>query len=127
MEFVAIFLLFVAIAVVVRLTAGSLDGPRIDAYIRKRGGRVISKRWTPFGRGWFGERSDRIYEVVYEGRDGERRRATVKTSMWTGVYLTDDAPLRRGAAEPRQADKATELERLRAENARLKAELTKRD
>lgn len=117
-------LLLVAAALGLRLIAGALDGSRIDGYFRERGGRVVSRHWSPFGRGWFGERSDRIYEVVYEDRHGQRRRATVKTSMFTGVYLTEDRAVhRRADAAAAQGD---EVQTLRAENARLKAELTRR-
>ncbi len=116
----------IGVVIVVRLVAGSLDGDRIDRYVRERGGRVISRHWSPFGRGWFGERGDRIYELDYEDRHGDRRRATVKTSMFSGVYLTEDRIVRRTSVEPIARDELSEVERLRAENARLKAELTKR-
>jgi hypothetical protein len=136
MEPIGFILAIVAIAVVGRLLAGSMDGDRIERYVRQRGGRILTRQWAPFGRGWFGERNDRIYEIEYEDRNGDRRRATVKTSLWSGVYLTDDQIIRRGLART-AAEKAgtdgdddtgeshDETAQLRAENARLKAELAR--
>ena len=123
MEPIGILLAVVAVVVVLRLMAGSLDGDRIENYVRQRGGKLRAKSWAPFGKGWVGEKSDRIYEIEYEDGAGELRRATVKTSMLSGVYFTDDRPVRdeRGsAAEARPVD---DVAALRAENARLKAEL----
>lgn len=121
MEPVALVLFAIAIAVVIRLIAGSMDGDRIANYVRERGGKLRKKHWAPFGKGWFGEKNDRIYEVEYENRDGEIRRATVKTSMFSGVYLTGDRAVHRPGSPTKPAD--DEAERLRAENARLVAEV----
>ncbi len=120
-----------ALALGVRLIAGSLDGDRLETYLRERGAKLRKRHWAPFGKGWFGEHSDRIYEIEYEDRDGNVRAATVKTSMFSGVYLTEDRIVRRIADRTAQGGAqrdpaADEVERLRAENARLKAELTKR-
>jgi hypothetical protein len=79
-----------AIAIAVRLLAGSADRDRIEAYVRERGGRVLSIQWAPFGRGWFGEKNDRIYEVVYYDSAGRQHWATAKTSMFAGVFWTED-------------------------------------
>ena len=35
---------------------------------------------------WFGEKGERIYEVIYETRAGERVVANCKTSLFSGVY-----------------------------------------
>lgn len=123
MEPIGILLAFGAIAILLRLMAGSMDGDRIDSYVRQRGGRLRSKSWAPFGKGWLGEKNDRIYEIEYETGDGEVRRATVKTSMLSGVYFTDDRPVRRGHKAQDDSAPADEAAALRAENARLKAEL----
>ena len=87
---VFLFLFFIGIAVLFRLAAGSMDGNRVDDYVRSRGGKLISKHWSPFGRGWFGEKDSRIYEIEYIDADGNRHQATCKTSMLSGVYLTED-------------------------------------
>jgi hypothetical protein len=113
----------VAIVVVFRLMAGSMDGDRIESYVRERGGTLRSKSWAPFGKGWLGEKNDRIYEIEYETGDGEIRRATVKTSMLSGVYFTDDRPVGRDDKSRTDLAPTEEAAALRAENARLKAEL----
>lgn len=137
MEVGLLVVVVLVIAVLARLMAGSLDGERIDEYVKARGGRVTNRSWAPFGKGWVGEKNDRIYEVEYEDRDGQVHRATVKTSMFSGVYLTDDRVVRRSAAEaattasksaPAAATAAEdEMARLRAENERLKAALARRN
>ncbi|MCA8964419.1 MAG: hypothetical protein H6838_16050 [Planctomycetes bacterium] len=126
MEPVGLFVLLIAVALVFRLLAGGMDKDRIDDYVRERGGKVRSKSWAPFGKGWFGERNARIYEVEYEDKHGDVHRATVKTSMFAGVYLTEDRVVRRASEKPADRDEVSELERLRDENARLKAEITRR-
>jgi hypothetical protein len=90
MEPGVIFVGFIILAVVVRLIAGSFDGDRVEQYIRDMGCELIDKSWDPFGPGWFGEKDSRIYEIVYRDRDGRVHRAHVKTSMMSGVYLTND-------------------------------------
>ena len=59
--------------------------------------------------------------IEYENRDGEIRRATVKTSLFRGVYLTGDRVVRHRQDSPPPAP--DEAERLRAENARLATEI----
>jgi hypothetical protein len=112
----------VVVVVAVRLLAGGLDGDRIDAYLEQRGCTVLDRSWAPFGKGWFGEKNDRIYEVVYRDQQGATRRATVKTSMFAGVYLTDD----RVVEEAPAADAGDTVAALRAENERLRARLADR-
>lgn len=80
----------IAVAILFRVTAGGMDHQRVREYVEGRGGRLLDCHWAPFGTGWFGEKSDRIYEVRYRDRDGNLHQATCKTSMWTGVYWTED-------------------------------------
>lgn len=116
-----VVLVVVALIVVVRLCAGGLDRERIGNYFRARGDTLITCEWTPFGRGWFGERSDRIYAVRFRKSDGALWRAVVKTSMWTGVYLTEETAIvpALGAGDARERTTAD----LEQENARLRAEV----
>jgi hypothetical protein len=122
----------------------SLDKSRITEYIQQRGGRVVSISWAPFGKGWFGEKEERIYEVVYYDKAGAQHFATCKTSMWTGVYWTEDRvthhktrwydslsptnepgkPLIRQIPQEAGNEDAEELRRLREENARLRQQLS---
>ena len=88
--FFGLFVLAIMFAIFGRVLAGSFDGERVEAYIRDMGGELIDRSWDPFGPGWFGEKDSRIYEVVYRDREGRIHRAHVKTSMLSGVYLTND-------------------------------------
>jgi hypothetical protein len=90
MEPTLIILGLIILSVVIRLMAGSFDGERVEQYIRDMGCELIDKSWDPFGPGWFGEKDSRIYEIVYRDGDGRVHRAHVKTSMMSGVYLTND-------------------------------------
>jgi hypothetical protein len=121
----------------------SLDKNRITDYIQQRGGRIVSISWAPFGKGWFGEKEERIYEVVYYDNTGNQHFATCKTSLWTGVYWTEDRethpksrwydslsptneprkPLIRQIPQDAGEREAEELHRLREENARLREQL----
>lgn len=105
------------IVIVIRMTAGGMDRQRVKQYIESNGGKFIEANWAPFGPGWFGEKSDRIYAVRYLDRDGNEHEAHCKTSMWTGVYLTEDRIVR-GAQRPE-----ARAESLEEENRRLKEEL----
>lgn len=111
--------LFVALAVAVRLFAGALDGDRIRSYVESQGGQVLRKQWTPFGRGWFGSKNERIYEVEYRDAEGDVHEATCKTSVLAGVYFTEDRVVQRAQVPAEPASRA-ELE---DENRRLRAEL----
>lgn len=118
-------LAMLGLVVVIRLAAGGFDRDRVTQYIESRGGRILGTRWTPFGPGWFGERSDRIYEVRYVDAEGNERIAHCKTSLTTGVYFTEDRIVRqadrtRGAAEEQSAP---EVVSLREENHRLRQEI----
>ncbi len=86
-----IFIGFIVLAIVLRLVAGSFDGDRVKGYIEETlGGELIDQSWDPLGPGWFGEKDSRIYAIVYKDRSGVLHRAHVKTSMMSGVYLTND-------------------------------------
>ena len=90
MEPFFIIVVFVVLAVIIRLCAGSFDGDRVERHIREMGGELVDRSWDPFGPGWFGEKDSRIYEIVYRDSRGVLHRAHVKTSMMSGVYLTND-------------------------------------
>jgi hypothetical protein len=109
----------IGLALLFRFFAGNLDHERVKSYVEQRGGRFISAEWAPFGPGWFGEKNDRIYQVRYYDLDGNEHEAYAKTSMWTGVYLTEDRIVHY-ATRPIDPE---EVESLEAENARLRAEL----
>ena len=117
--------LVLLVIVGIRLAAGALDRKRLVEYVESRGGRLIDTTWEPFGPGWFGEKSDRIYSVHYRDRDGNEHRAHCKTSMWTGVYFTQDSIVKRGGRDETDAPRAAPRESLEEENRRLREELDK--
>ncbi len=148
-----VVVLFVLVMILIRFGLGSSDKTRIASDVEGKGGRVVSISWAPFGHGWFGEKNDRIYEVVYYDADGRQHFATAKTNMISGVFWHEDAvtherpgwygrvpsvnepgdPLVRriGEASTHEeptggAPDAAEVERLRAENERLREELRRR-
>ncbi len=124
MEIFSICAIVIVLAIVFQLMAGSMDGDRVGAYIRAQGGELIESHWSPFGRGWFGEKNDRIYEIRYRDRLGNIHHATVKTSMFSGVYLTEDRIVQAAKLDKSQPS-GIELE-----NERLRqriAELENRD
>ncbi len=90
MEPLFVFGGFILLAIVFRLIAGGLDGGRVEQYVRARGWELVDRRWRPFGPGWFGEKDSRIYQIVYRDCEGNLHQAHVKTSMLSGVYLTND-------------------------------------
>lgn len=129
MEPFALFFLFIPVAIVVailiRFAAGGMDQDRVKQYVEERGGKFLSAEWSPFGPGWFGEKNDRIYQVRYLDHDGNEHEAYAKTSMWTGVYLTEDRIVHY-AKPPIDPEDVESLEeenrRLREELARLKSQ-----
>jgi hypothetical protein len=125
MEPMAVLLLAAAVVVFAFVLTGRMDRARIQVYLHDRRCRLQSVEWRPFGYGWFGSSHERIYEIRYTDQEGAARRAWAKTSALSGVYLSEDRPLRRSA--PRRDDAARdEVERLREENRRLRAELDRK-
>src|SRR5205085_9430864 len=97
-----------------RVIAGGMDRDRVGDYIRARGGQLVSAEWEPFGPGWFGDKSDRIYEVRYVDRQNDLHVAHCKTSLFSGVYLTEDRIVSQQAAS---------RDSLEEENRRLREEV----
>jgi hypothetical protein len=113
-----------AVGLVSRLIMGHLDRERIETSLRERGALATSIEWAPFGTGWFGEKSERIYEVRFTDRDGNLCAGTFKTSMLSGVYSTNEHVLgSAGSEKDEEPSAAGEGQDLAAENARLRAEL----
>jgi hypothetical protein len=119
--FFIFILVFIVIAIVIRLAAGGLDHDRIKQYVEERGGKVLVSNWSPFGPGWFGEKSDRIYGIRYLDQDGNEHEAHCKTSIWSGVYLTDDRIVKYAERPPPPPEQSEST--LAAENRQLREEL----
>lgn len=88
---ISIFIGLIGVAVVGRVIADGMDRQRIRADLAGRGCTTIQIRWNPFGPGWFGEKGDRIYSVVYQDESGRRISAACKTSLLSGVYWHNPA------------------------------------
>lgn len=112
------FMIFLIIGL--RLLAGVLDDDRIRKYIAEHNWELIEKYWDPFGPGWFGDKSDRIYAIQYRDEVGSIHKAHVKTSMLSGVYLTNDEIV---PSTPFYPPPQSPQESLQDENARLKARI----
>jgi hypothetical protein len=143
----ALLLLVLVVGILFWVLASSADRNRIADYIQQRGGRVVSIAYAPFGKGWFGEKNDRIYEVVYYDQEGNQLFASAKMSMWSGVYWTEDritypkagwydslspgneagrpviSQIPQTLPPPPVESEGEELNRLRAENAELRRRL----
>ncbi|GAB4201654.1 MAG: hypothetical protein Tsb002_38320 [Wenzhouxiangellaceae bacterium] len=113
-----------AIALAMRIIAGSIDGDRIEKYVQSQGWKLVDKSWDPFGPGWFGDESDRIYKIIYEDKDGERYIANVKTSMFSGVYLTNNRKVYQ-TSRPTSGHSHRRIKALEAENRELREKLAK--
>ena len=125
MEVFVIFPVFIILAIVFRLIAGGMDHDRIDQYISELGGEVIARSWDPFGKGWYGDKK-RIYQLRYQDSEGNIHQATCKTSVLSGVYLTEDHIINYSEQSIHNRTEADLLE----ENRRLRQEienLKKRD
>lgn len=85
-----IIIFMILLAIVFRLTAGSVDHDTIRADLQSKGATDIRIEWNPFGKGWFGEKNDRIYEVTYTDMAGSVHRTWCKASLTGGVYYADD-------------------------------------
>ena len=88
---VLVAVLAIALAIALRLAVDRLDRNRIRADVERTGGQVLDISWNPFGPGWFGSR-ERIYDVSYRTLQGATVNATCKTSMFSGVYWTQQTP-----------------------------------
>lgn len=110
---------FIGLAVVIRFCAGSMDDDRIRKQIEAEGKKVRSIDWAPLGRGWFGSKNERIYEVVYEDAQHNVHSAYCKTSALAGVYWTEDKIIEPAAGAATKAD----VDDLAAENQRLREEV----
>ena len=123
MEGASVFLLFgliVFIAIMFRLVAGGIDAGRIEDYVHDQGWTLVDRSWDPFGPGWFGEKDSRIYQIVYRDRQGNVHKAHVKTSMLSGVYLTNDHIVEH--ADTNENEKVLEERQVRGEIGTLRLE-----
>lgn len=113
-------IIIITLAIAIRLIAGSCDEERIRNHISEIGGELIDKKWDPFGPGWFGEKNARIYVITYKDSNANTHQAHVKTSMFSGVYLTNDHIIKAAPSPaPSLADEKTALKNRLAEIERM--------
>jgi hypothetical protein len=111
-------------AIVIRILAGGMDRDRLARYIQQQGGELIDSNWAPFGRGWFGEKNDRIYTARYRDSAGNIHEAHVKTSLFSGVYFTEDRIVGYAQPHPQLGNLGVEQEQqLQQENEQLRRQL----
>ncbi len=114
----------IGLILTLRLLAGAFDGDRIQQYAKSQGWTLRERHWDPFGPGWFGTKGSRIYKVRYADAHGDEHEAYLKTSMLSGVYITEDRVIRRDpAAALRDAPSAgltSHAVDLQEENRRLR-------
>lgn len=128
-EFVFIVIgVSIAASVIFRLLADSMDRNRVREYVTRTGGELLETHWAPFGPGWFGEKSDRIYSVRFRDRAGCIHKAHVKTSLMTGVYMTNDTIVscpqtQPETPRPKHLDAPAKQETVEQEKARLRKRL----
>lgn len=126
----SVFLLFTSVIVLgllVYFAAAGMDRVRIQEYFRHRGEQLLDLQLAPFGPGWFGEGSARIYHVRFRDGEGRTYSGYVKTSMWSGVYLTGDRVVSSGTkmsvpGMPEEPPLMTQ-EEIEREKARLRKRL----
>ena len=88
----------IAVAVIGRIVTHSMDRTRIAGYAAAQGWTLTDCRWTLFGPGWLGGNRTRSYSITYVDRDGRTHQAFARTSVLSGVFLTEDRLA--GAGDP---------------------------
>jgi hypothetical protein len=76
-------------AIGVRVILHVVDKGRVHRELQARGAQVLSIKWNPFARGWFGEKGERHYDIVFKDRAGSTISTTCKTSLLTGIYWAE--------------------------------------
>jgi len=89
MELPLLFLIAIA-WIGVWLLSVNWDKKRIERYFAGRGCEVVETTWRPFARWWSGDRNETHYQVWYRDRDGTTWECLCKTSMFTGVFTTEE-------------------------------------
>lgn len=77
------FVALLGIAVGFIMMEGNRNRQRIREHIEKGGGRVLDIIWNP---------TEGFYDVRYQTQQGKVYEATCKTTVFSGVYWTGNAP-----------------------------------
>jgi hypothetical protein len=81
---------FIVFAIGIRILCHFLDKDRIKSEIEQRGGSVIEIYWFPFARGWWAEKGERHYRVIFQDNTGRSIQTQCKSSLFTGVYWSGE-------------------------------------
>ncbi len=87
-------------ALIVTLIIGALIGIRVGFHFldkreirsaaEAKGWSKIEISWEPFAQGWFFEKNERQYRVLYVDQKGRHQLVFCKTSLTGGVYWRDE-------------------------------------
>lgn len=122
----------IGVGLLVLFLSRGLDRSRIERYLARQRATLLSCVWAPLGPGWFGEKDARIYKITYRDEQGQIHEAHVKTSMHSGVYLTEDRVIDSGprrsipatnTISPRRTSEPKNQDEVEAEKRRLRARL----
>jgi hypothetical protein len=81
--------LIAAIAIAIRIGLYFLDKKKVQAAAERKGWKNIEITWAPFAPGWFFEKGERHYKVLYADDQDRWQEVYCKTSLLTGVYWRD--------------------------------------
>jgi len=108
----------------------TMNRSRIRDYFKERQCEVISINWEPFGAGWAGDKNS-IYQVRYYDKKRQVKEVTVKTALFSGVYVTNDKTLQGYAKHEAESDiddqvlvEEEEIEAIELEIERLQKKLS---
>ena len=87
--FAIIALILVVGGVISRIVADGWDRQRITEYLQRQGNTVQTITWQPFAQWWI-KGSDRTYLVEYLTPDGQLKHISCRTSLFGGVYTSED-------------------------------------
>lgn len=73
-----------------RVVTQWLDRRRIVDSLSADGSRLEDLDLALFGPGWFGAQGGRTYTVRFRDRDGREHLRSCRTSLFAGVYFTDE-------------------------------------
>jgi hypothetical protein len=87
--FWALALILLVVGVGARLVADRWDRERIRDYFLRQGQTTGAITWEPFAR-WWTRDIDRTYTVTVLSPDGATRVVSCRTSLFGGVYVSEE-------------------------------------
>jgi len=84
------FLAILGGSMALRVLGGWVDSLRVVASLRKQGGRVLEKSWTPHGSGLLEKKFSRLYRILYEDKQGRTHLTLITSSLFAGIQPVQD-------------------------------------